>query len=425
MGAFDQLKNKSSGLTINKRPMFERTYKSETGKIVDTDDLATLQLKIGTYAINDLAYSGSMYVAMTQTGLFSSPDLITWTNRTPSGFLGDDGMAYSSYGNRLAYGNGIFMFIGAWTDYSSYNAVRVWTSTNGITWSFLADKGNVDAFPATALSSWYFHNISFCNGFFYFSSNDSYFYRTDGSTITVSSGITPAYSPYAKVLSIGNYLFLESGNGYTLGAKYSAWVIRPIYYYSTNNGVSWSAFPFVGGYQNYQVGLSCISYINGYYYGVNMAYPGSLPQWYKFTDLSVPITNVVQDINPFIFTTGYQSGYIYLSTIKCFIFENKFFFSNINSSYPVDVLDNWYMSDGMQITKVSNLFIKGFLNSILSTTISEYNSSGVSTGIRSGGMMKLFSTPTDTYIMNIIYTTMYQSSRSVFKIKTPNEYYYV
>ena len=213
----------------------------------------SIPVRIGSTGIIDLAYNGSMYVAITSSGINSSPDFITWTTRTASGWA-TSYMYCTIY--QVVYGNGIFVLLG-YDSGTSYSCT-IWTSSDGITWTKQSTVGGL----TKTVGDFAFPNISFANGYFYVSVNIIGVYRS-------STALSGSWSSIATLYQF-NFGFVEMING-ILFWKYcynGMYVEYPLIYasFSTDNGATWTNLG------TNMSGSHAIMYYGGYYYFYNNIY---------------------------------------------------------------------------------------------------------------------------------------------------------
>ncbi|MEY4331301.1 MAG: hypothetical protein RLZZ196_39 [Bacteroidota bacterium] len=143
--------------------------------------------------ITDIRYNNGIWVAITRFGLlFTSPDLVTWTERTLGTFLG------RAQGNlaQVTYGNSTWVVVGS--DVGSANAHYAARSTdNGVTWTKV-DLG----FSTTNANA-----VSFGNGLFVAVSNNGLLSTsTDGQTWTARTSGFAATAIYDVKYANGRWV---------------------------------------------------------------------------------------------------------------------------------------------------------------------------------------------------------------------------
>lgn len=260
-GPFDyQNTGKVNQYPFTKRQMFNLSNSPCYG-INSLDSVFADNVKNSTNYFLDIAYNGSLYVGIYQTGaVYSSPDLVTWTIRTSA--LAN--FTASALTATVVYGNGIFMISGT-SNIGTYH--NIWTSTDGITWT---DRGAISGF----VSSTEIVYLSFVNGYFYAVGVSTDAYRgTDGITWSVLPTITA--QPYGLVEMINGILFLKSSGG---ASPYGQYLYK---YFSTDNGATWTTFGFTNA--------AGLSFYNGVWYAlyVNAA---NIFSYYSSTSLSSGFT---------------------------------------------------------------------------------------------------------------------------------------
>lgn len=237
-GPFDyQNTGKVNQYPFTKRQMFNQSNSPCYG-INSLDSVFADQVKNGANYFLDIAYNGTLYVAIFQNGaVYSSPNLGTWTIRTLTNLT-------NLSSNSVVYGNGVFVVTGTSTSGTSHN---IWTSTDGITWT---NNGAISTMVSASEGA----TLSFVNGSFYatssFGNNPSR--STDGITWTAIS-FAPTVSGLVEM--IGGVLFIKE-------AVYSTAINNQYTYkfYSIDDGLTWAALTF-----NIFQG---ISFYNGVWYGL-------------------------------------------------------------------------------------------------------------------------------------------------------------
>ncbi len=248
----------SDGTTWTKQP-FEREITTQNAEFLNgkyfmfgnegmsiSDTGSNWQYKWGQN-FRDVAYNGSTYVAVGNTGqegdIWSSSDLVNWTERTPNGFPG----IFSA----VAYGNGKYVAVS-----SPYQKeTQIATSSDGLTWT-LHQRPNQN-------ETW--KDIIFANGVFVAGQDSNILTSTDGLTWTTANVPTAFDSIVSIVYENNQFIALasESGAGkiYT-SANGSAWLDRSSdYVNSSANSIDAFTGIVYDGSKYVLIGVETVSYM--------------------------------------------------------------------------------------------------------------------------------------------------------------------
>lgn len=134
-----------------------------------------------------VVYANNKFVVAAGEQIQTSPDGITWTQRSLPG-----------YWNSVAYGNGVFVAV------AIGGAKRVAYSTDGESWSY----ANTASFDSAV---WY--DVAYTNGSFVAVSDSATaaIYSTDGINWTASAGMSPSFTSSWQTIVAGSDRFVVGG----------------------------------------------------------------------------------------------------------------------------------------------------------------------------------------------------------------------
>jgi hypothetical protein len=182
------------------------------------------------HGLTSIAYNGTdLYVAVgSSERLLSSPDGITWTERT-SGFTGGSSI------NKVAFGNGLWVAVGG--------GGQITTSTNGTTWTARTANMSTNTINDVLYANSIWVAVGAGGGT---TNTGGITYSTDGTTWTRKSQSLTIGTGYATVmyngtnwivgssLSTNNYIYASTPSGtWTAGHTGTSLSIRNFFYDGT------------------------------------------------------------------------------------------------------------------------------------------------------------------------------------------------
>jgi len=180
-----------------------RTWKVVLSQVGANNDITAWQQVTDTNNYIDVAYGNGVFVASRSNGVSYSNDGITWNATNPIGFVG----------GKLSFGNGLFINAGI-----IGNETKVYTSPDGFVWNLRYTSGGVGA-------NFSYSSVKYGNGLFvwvqqYSLTGAFIFTSTNGINWTFNSFLNPNGTITGLAYGAGIWVMTISGSPGTILTSY-------------------------------------------------------------------------------------------------------------------------------------------------------------------------------------------------------------